>query len=72
MLLAASKKDRRQFEAKLGDFGMARVLDGSRACHLEGCPTQGTHIHTRTHGTSTHMPPELLSSHGGCPPSRLR
>ena len=31
VLLAASKKDRRQFEVKLGDFGMARVLSSCTA-----------------------------------------
>ena len=69
MLLATSNKDRRQFEAKLGDFGMARVLKpaGQQACGMDACCVSQQalpHIHTSVRGTVTHMPPELLCQDG--------
>jgi PAS domain-containing protein len=49
ILLVSSPKDRRQFSAKIADFGLSRVM-------VE------TSISTGTYGTVTHMPPELLTS----------
>ncbi|GAX75316.1 hypothetical protein CEUSTIGMA_g2761.t1 [Chlamydomonas eustigma] len=50
VLLADSALDRREFEAKLTDFGFSRVL----------APEQ--HIYTKAYATVTHQPPELLST----------
>ncbi|KAK9815222.1 hypothetical protein WJX72_000200 [[Myrmecia] bisecta] len=48
VLLASSDGDARGFTAKIADFGLARQLIQSG-------------VETRTHGTVTHMPPELLN-----------
>lgn len=51
ILLSTSDKDERGFTVKVADFGLSRVL----AAGVE-------RISTRTYGTVTHMPPELLLS----------
>lgn len=47
ILLSDSTRDRRGYEAKVTDFGFSRVLSKSHT--------------TKTYGTVTHQPPELLS-----------
>lgn len=47
VLLADSDRDRRGYEAKVTDFGFSRILAKSHT--------------TKTYGTVTHQPPELLS-----------
>ncbi|KAL0026103.1 hypothetical protein WJX79_010637 [Trebouxia sp. C0005] len=47
VLLASSDIDNRGFIAKVADFGLSRVCDEAQ-------------IETKTYGTVTHMPPELL------------
>ena len=47
VLLSDSSRDRRGYEAKVTDFGFSRVLAKSHT--------------TKTYGTVTHQPPELLS-----------
>lgn len=49
ILLAASELDDRGFVAKVSDMGLSRIMNGSNGV-----------INTRTSGTVTHMPPELL------------
>ncbi|KAF5838510.1 kinase-like domain-containing protein [Dunaliella salina] len=49
ILLAGGEKDQRMFVSKVADFGLSRVLD-------LGNDT----IQTKTYGTVTYMPPELL------------
>ena len=50
VLLKSTATDARGFMCKLADFGLSRVLD-----------LDMTHISTRTYGTISYMPPELLS-----------
>uniref|UniRef100_A0A7R9YSM5 Protein kinase domain-containing protein n=1 Tax=Chlamydomonas euryale TaxID=1486919 RepID=A0A7R9YSM5_9CHLO len=47
VLMAESMLDRRGWEAKVTDFGFARIVAQN-------------HVHTKAYGTVTHMPPELL------------
>ncbi|KAL3142482.1 hypothetical protein ABBQ38_002810 [Trebouxia sp. C0009 RCD-2024] len=47
VLLTSSDIDNRGFIAKVADFGLSRVCDEA-------------HVETKTYGTVTHMPPELL------------
>jgi PAS domain-containing protein len=49
ILLVSSPRDRRQFSAKIADFGLSRVM-------VE------TSVSTGSYGTVTHMPPELLTT----------
>lgn len=49
ILLCSSAKDERRFTAKVADFGLSRVLEGNTQYH-----------NTKSYGTVTHMPPELL------------
>ncbi len=49
MLLAVNDQDRRGFTAKLSDFGLSRFIKEKM-----------THLNTKTFGTVTHMPAELL------------
>jgi len=51
VLLKATSADRRGYLCKLGDFGLARLLD----------PTQHTHVSTQTYGTMPYMSPELIA-----------
>mmetsp|Transcript_14058 Transcript_14058/g.30435 ORF Transcript_14058/g.30435 Transcript_14058/m.30435 type:complete len:668 (+) Transcript_14058:557-2560(+) len=50
VLLISSHQDRRNFLAKVSDFGLSRVLQANK-----------NHIKTQTFGTVTHVPPELLA-----------
>ena len=49
ILLTASSEDSRGFTSKISDFGLSRLC------------TTNTEIETKTSGTVTHAPPELLS-----------
>jgi len=49
VLLTSAEGDARRFTAKVADFGLARVLEA------------GAGVTTKTYGTVTHMPPELLT-----------
>jgi serine/threonine protein kinase len=51
VLLMHGKGDARGFQAKVCDFGLARVLQNLMAS-----------VQTRTYGTVTHAPPELLGA----------
>lgn len=51
VLLRSTATDARGFTCKLGDFGLSRLVD--TGVH--------THISTKTYGTVTYMPPEMLS-----------
>ncbi|KAK9827328.1 hypothetical protein WJX81_005997 [Elliptochloris bilobata] len=51
VLLKATSADRRGYQCKLGDFGLARLLD----------PSQHTHVSTQTYGTMPYMSPELIA-----------
>eukprot|EP00798_Chlamydomonas_sp_ICE-L_P020512 gene20512-27302_t len=58
ILLSSDTRDRRGFVGKLTDFGFARILqDGS------------DHVNTKSFGTVTHMPPELLEHGTMSPPT---
>mmetsp|Transcript_8938 Transcript_8938/g.19085 ORF Transcript_8938/g.19085 Transcript_8938/m.19085 type:complete len:704 (-) Transcript_8938:2515-4626(-) len=48
ILLSASEKDERKFIAKVADFGLSRVIGNAMV------------MNTRTYGTVSHTPPELL------------
>jgi len=48
VLLAACDRDRRGYVAKVTDFGFGRIMSSN-------------HIKTKTYGTVTHQPPELLA-----------
>ena len=50
VLLKSTTTDPRGFLCKLADFGLSRVLD-----------MDATHISTKTYGTISYMPAELLS-----------
>ncbi len=47
---APYSQDKRKFTAKVCDFGLSKVLEH-----------EGVAMQTRTMGTVTHMPPEMLS-----------
>ena len=51
VLLRSTATDARGFTCKLGDFGLSRLVDTG----------MHTHISTKTYGTVTYMPPEMLS-----------
>ncbi|KXZ47521.1 hypothetical protein GPECTOR_34g680 [Gonium pectorale] len=53
VLLKSSRADRRGFVAKVGDFGLSRLLHGADRSHLE-CEPDGT-------GTLAYMAPEVLN-----------
>ena len=55
VLLSDSDIDRRGVTAKLTDFGLSRILKSS-----ESSAKSSRKINTKTYGTVTHQPPELL------------
>lgn len=51
MLLRSCPGEHRSFVAKVSDFGLSKFMSPMK-----------THHSTRSHGTITHMPPEMLKS----------